>query len=795
MTSSRDASPFGGLRVVEFASGFAGPLAGMMFADYGADVVKVEPPNGDWARPSRGFQMWNRGKRSVVLDLKDASSREPLQALLAGSDVVITNYRPGVADRLGIGADAVRARNAAAVYCTISGFGPLAAYRDRKAYDGIVLAKAGRMMGLDALSGASPSFAGDRPIYSAAPVASYAAAHLAFQGAVAALLERERTGAGRHVETSLISGLITATMRQDFRRSAAAVPGSGQPPASGQSVQLRGIALTFLTAECGDGKWIQMCARQDHHFRSWLRALGLHDVLADPRYAGGPLAFNTIDDIEELELVIRKRMRDKPQPEWIDQFIAHDVGADPFLTFDEFLDHPQMTATGRVTQIADPQLGTVKQLGPLVVMDPPAPAVERGAPRLGEHTGAIDWSAPTHRASGGSAPRGPLAGVTAVELATYLAGPLGATILAEMGARVIKIEPLEGDPFRRVGLQFVHLQHGKESIALNLKSEQGKQILRRLVRDADVFLHNFRLGPIDRLGCDYASIQAINPRIVYVNAAAYGSRGPQSQRTAFHSTPNALCGGGVLQAGRGNPPVDDSYPDPCAGAAVASAILLGLFARLRDRAGCYLETTMLCSAGYVHSENLVSYEGAPPHSSVDPGQRGLHALYRLYACSAGWLFVAAPSEAEWARFADVLGHAEWCADDRFASAPARRAFDTDLAELVAEALRADTADAWEERLAAADVGAVRADATEFEEFVAGSGLASADDHPEHGAYWRLAPRVTFDGAKAARGAATLLGESTVALLTELGYSVEEISALCADGVVLDGGPDTPARPT
>ncbi|WP_045877800.1 CoA transferase [Pseudofrankia sp. DC12] len=794
MSASPNGSPFTGLAVLELASGTAGPMTGMMFADYGAEVVKVEPPAGDWARGTRGFPMLNRGKRGVVLDLAAAGAdREALRSLVAVSDVVLTNFRPGVAERLGVSPEQIRALNPRAVSCTISGFGPTGPHRRLKAYEGVVAAKAGKMMGLDALSGAAPGFAGGRPLYSAAPVAGYAAAQLAFQGVVAALLERDRTGAGRHVETSLLLGAITATMRQDLRRQTEPAGPVAGAVSAGPSLQLRGIALTFLTAQCSDGRWIQMCARQDHHFRSWMKAIGLETVLADPRYADGPMLFRSFGDIEELEDVIRKRMAERTQAEWMARFLEFDVGADPFLDFDGFLAHPQLTANDRVAVIPDPSLGPVRQLAPIACTGGEAVPVTRGAPRLGEHppvftAGGLDRFDASARPADGPRPRGPLEGTTIVELATYLAGPLGSTLLAEMGARVIKIEPVEGDPFRRVGLQFVHLQHGKESIALNLKTAGGREVLRRLVAGADVFFHNFRGGPIERLGCDFAAIRGVNPRVVYVNAAAYGSKGPEANRAAFHSTPNALTGGGILQAGRGNPPVDDSYPDPCSGIAVASAILLGLAARGRTGAAQYLETTMLASTGYVYAAELVTYEGAPARLTVDPAQHGLHALYRLYPCAAGWLFAAVVTDREWRAFATVLGHPEWVDDPRFADTAARLAAGEALAGLVGPVLRTRAADDWEAALTAVDVGAVRADEGTFEDLLVRGGLVTPDVHPEHGPYWRLPGRVTFDGVAGPPRPATLLGESTLALLAEFGYEAAEIAALRAGGAVFAAEP-------
>jgi crotonobetainyl-CoA:carnitine CoA-transferase CaiB-like acyl-CoA transferase len=781
-------TPLDGLRVIELAGGFAGPFAGMMLADYGADVVKIEPPRGDWARGQRGFETWNRGKRSVVVDLAAGGpARDRAHDLIRTADVVITNLRPGVAGRLGMAWDDVQRVNPAAICCEISGFGPLSGMGHVKAYEGIVAAKLGKMVDLDPLSGAHPGFAKDRPLFSAAPVASFAAGQLAFQGIVAALIERDRTGAGQRVETSLLHGAITATMRQDFKRSTSAP--AVERPVTGPSLQLRGLEVTFLTARCADGKWIQMCARQDHHFWNWMTALGFDDVRGDPRYAGGPLGFRSFDEIDELETRIRKRMGELTQPEWMASFIRHDVGSDPFLTFDEFLEHPQMVANQRVLEVDDPVLGTVRQLGPIATLNGCPSTVTRGAPALDADAGLVDGSrdpstfATQPSSPAAAEPRGPLSGVTVIELATYLAGPLGGTLLAEMGARVIKIEPLEGDLFRRVGLQFVHLQHGKESIALDLKSPAGAEIVRRLVARADVFFHNFRPGAVDRLGCDVASIERINPSIVYVSAAAYGSHGPEANRAAFHSTPNALSGGGILQAGDGNPPVDDSYPDPCSGLAVASAMLLGLLASRRTGRSQHLETTMLCSTGYVHSNDAVSFAGAPPRRSVDHGQHGFHALYRLYPCRSGWVFLAVVTDHEWTSFATAVDHPEWIDDVRFTDAARRLEHDADLVGEIERALSARDADDWEAALTAADVACVRADGPAFERFLGDSGVMTADVDPTFGDYWRVPTRVTFDGRPGRRGRSTLLGESTIPILAELGFDDDEMATMLADGSV------------
>ena len=363
-------------------------------------------------------------------------------------------------------------------------------------------------------------------------------------------------------------------------------------------------------------------------------------------YRKAPLGIPTLEDIAAIEVRIREKMRLKTQAEWMRIFVEeYDIGGDPFLTPEEFLEHPQLVLNDRVVEIDDPTVGKTRQIGPLALFSDTPSQIGRPAPRLGEHTadvraraahtnGTASHSATAPNGSG-AAQRHPLSGITVLEVAYFLAGPFGATLLAELGARVIKVEPLEGDPYRRTGLGFVKMVHGKESIALDLKTEAGVKILHQLARRSDCLLHSFRPGVPERLKMDYATLSEINPRLVYLYAGSYGSKGPQSHRAAFHSTPHALAGGGFLQAGAGNPPADDSYPDPGSGMGAATALLLGLLARERTGRGQSMETTMLCTTGYVHSGDLVLYPDRPPRRLPDKGQHGPEALYRLYPCHEG----------------------------------------------------------------------------------------------------------------------------------------------------------------
>jgi crotonobetainyl-CoA:carnitine CoA-transferase CaiB-like acyl-CoA transferase len=613
---------------------------------------------------------------------------------------------------------------------------------------------------------------------------------LLIQGVIAALLKRASTGRGQLVETSLLDGVSAATMRLSFRRVGDAVVPTHQRSRSNDLVH-RGIALTFLTAECSDGRYIQMCARQDHHFRNWLAALDLGHLLEDPRFENAPMGLKTDADVEYLEDEIRRVMRKKTQAEWMDLLSnVYDVGCDPFLTPPEFLVHADMTQNERTVTLDDPVHGPVAQIGPLVTFAERRTTIGRPAPTAcleqGHLADVLAPSVPSHPLTVGPVDRTnpyPLAGKTIIEAAYYLAGPLGATLLAELGARVIKVEPLSGDPYRRSGLEVVHILHGKESIALDLKTERGRDILHRLVARADGLVHSFRPGVPERLGMDYETLHTLNPRLVYLYAGSYGSHGPQRMRPAFHSTPHALSGGGIVQGGEGNPPVDDSYPDPCAGLAVATAMALGLYAQHLTGRGDYLETTMLCATAYVHSERLTRYDGCPELPILDHGQRGFHALNRLYPTKGeGWLCLCVHSE-EWLRLCHALDHPEWINDARLRTETNRADNDTYLTSILDGVFGERPAEEWEDLLLTGGVPAVSVGSS-FEEFLLEHNLVSSEDHPGFGTYWRLRPRTRFSESSNREGPPSTIGEHTIALLEELGFEASEIDHLFADGVVV-----------
>ncbi|MBK7952165.1 MAG: CoA transferase [Deltaproteobacteria bacterium] len=783
------------MRVLELGSGMAGAMAGMVLAENGADVIRVEPPGGDPERERPGALVWHRGKRSIVLDLRDAEGRARFVALAQRADGLIETLRPGAATRLGVDYEALAPIAPRLVQLSITGFGERGPLRDLPGYEGIVAAVTGRMA---LQTGNRPG-----PIFTPVPIASFGAAMLGVEGLLAALHARRTTGRGQRVHTSLLHALSVYDMTIGYGNRTHAAPRPG--------LVYGVMRVCFMTAPTKDGRFIQMCSRQPHLFRNWLEAMGLEALLSEPDLNHIPDLFPSEARLAEVVALIEGRMRTRTLDEWMEIFSSKDVGADPFYSAGEFLDHPQAKENGRRQVVVDPKVGETIQIGPLGLFSQTPSRIGRPAPALGADQAAVlallgesVASAGSRESDGGSSaasvagshasatspvipPRRPLEGVVLIDCGYFYATPFAATLLAEAGAKIVKVEPAEGDPGRRNWTaSYSKAMVGKESIVVDLKTAEGRAIVHDLVARADVFLHNFRPGTPERLGIDDATLRGINPRLLYVYGSCFGSRGPWSHKPGFHSSPNAIVGPGVIEAGSGNPPQNRTYADPASALATAAAILVGLHAREETGRGQSLETTMLTSMAYAVSEWSLRYAGKRDRE-VDPGQHGFGALHRLYETQAGWLFLEVHREGEWRALCEVVDPA-LAADVRFSTPAARRANDDALATVLGERLRGRDAEAWQTLLLAAGVPALRADGIDHAAFMLehphcrANGIAVVAQQPGTPLSARAGPAIEFGEHPTPIEPAAELGGQTVQVLRWLGRSESEIEALAARGV-------------
>ena len=774
------------MRVLELGSGMAGALAGMLLAENGAEVIRVEPPGGDRERERPGSLVWHRGKRSVVLDLRDAKDRERFVALAATADGLIETLGPGEAERLGVGYATLGGSAPRLVYLSITGFGERGPLRDLPGYEGVLAAVSGRMAEQQGFRAG--------PIFTPVPIASYGAAMLGVEGLLAALWARRETGRGQRVHTSLLHALSVYDMTIGYGNRTHAAPRPGQ---------VYGVMkVCFMTAPTRDGRFIQMCSRQPHLFRNWLLAMGLEGLLEAPDLKHMPDLFPSEARLAEVVARIEDRMRQKTLEEWMAIFSASDVGADPFLAPGEFLDHPQARENGRRQVVHDSRVGETVQIGPLGLFSETPSVIGQSAPSLGECQSEIlssfrSSTAHADPARPPAAARRPLDGLVVIDCGYFYATPHAATLLAEAGARVIKLEPGAGDPGRRNWTaSYSKAMVGKESIVADLKTAEGRAIVHALASRADVFLHNFRPGTPERLGIDFETLRRINSRLLYVYGSCFGSRGPWFHKPGFHSSPNAIVGCGMIESGRGNPPQNRTFADPASALATAAAILVGLHARERTGRGQSLETTMLTSMAYAVSEWSLRYAGKPERE-VDPGQHGFGALHRLYETREGWLFLECHRESEWRALCEVVDP-ELARDPRFSTREVRVACDAELAEALGRRLEAKTAADWQTTLLAAGVPAARADGIDHAAFMLehphcrANGVAVLAEQPGTPLSARAGPVLEFSEHPTPIEPAAELGAQTAGVLRWLGYSEQEIEDLEKRGVTRAVGNDLPS---
>ncbi len=370
--------PLEDMKVIELAHIMAGPVCGLMLADMGADVIKVEKmPGGDDTRrsvppeidgESAAFMMMNRNKRGVAINLKDAQGKAALRRLLRDADVVIENYRRGTMERLGLGYDELRKENARLIYCEISGFGRTGPYADRGGFDLI----AQGMSGLMSITGEGP---GRPPVKVGAPVSDITAGILGAMGVVSAYVHALRTGEGQRVDTSLFEAAITHT----YWQSAIAFATDVSPGPMGSAHPLNAPYQALRTK---DG-WINVGAANQ---ANWLRLLDALDARAlsdDARFAQN---VDRMAHREELADALEGFLAGHTTAEWLAQFEAAGLPAGPVLDIGAMHRDPQVLAREMVTEADHVRLGPVKTIGLPVKFSGTPGGVVRGAPSYGQHT-------------------------------------------------------------------------------------------------------------------------------------------------------------------------------------------------------------------------------------------------------------------------------------------------------------------------------------------------------------------------------------------------------------------------
>lgn len=799
-----------GTTVLDLSWGIAGPMAAMLLADHGADVTKIEPPSGDPFGSLSGYSVWQRGKRNAQLDLRDDADGATFRRLVESADVLLESFSPGTTERLGISYDQLRELNPRLVYCSITGYGSTGRLADRPGYDALVAARTGQQWeargvvggmlaklaghddplgGMEAPEGCWVGAPRPGPLFGGLPWVSLGAFYLAVLGVSAALRAREITGRGQRVETSLLQGALTTAMWPWQRAEHVDAPGF-----QSWVIDPRAPKGFF---RCVDGRWIhQWVPLPSFVFGAAAGGtLAVTEELTSPRESPVRIALDPHEMVllhhyvPEMAEVVAKFGSD----EWTAIAAQVDVPLQPVRSPEEALDDPLLLADGCVTEIDG-----IRQVGRAYLLSQCPSDVAAGVAAPGAHTDAVRAEAASPREAAGAETgdglSSPLDGIVVLDLGLAAAGPFGAQLLADLGATVIKVNQVHDGYWlgNHIGMG---CNRGKRSIALDLKSADGMQVLHDLIGRADVVHHNMRYEAAERLGVDYDSLRRLNPTLIYCHTRGF-ERGERDGLPGNDQTAAALTGvewldGGLDHDGMPIWPVT-SLGDTGNGLLSAIGVVQALLHRDRTGEGQFVDTSIM----YAHLLNTSMAWTAADGSArgdrqqLDAMQLGWGALYRLYATADdGWLCLAVANQAQWVSLCDAVGAPELTGDPRFSTTDARAANDAALAVILEETFATQPAATWFDGL---DRHGVPCEVTNEERAselfedpeLRGRGWITTYEHPIVGRMDVAGHLVDLsDTPGRLWGPAPMVGQHSREILTELGYRAEAIDALVATGAV------------
>ncbi|MBF4996452.1 CoA transferase [Nocardia sp. BSTN01] len=616
MSSER---PCADLTVVEIAVGIsdlglglAGGLPGMLLADLGASVIRVVgeavPIDTDvpWGR------VWHRDKRIVT-----TTGAAEISALLRTADVALVYGAEELVEARGLGFRDCAATNPALVYArcrpsrteagTVEDFGLL----------------------VEARAGFCTQLRGHRPgpIFPEVRASGTGAAFLLLTSVFALLRRRVGTGTGGWSETSLYDGML-ATLGCMIGRSERAAP-------EVESYWEHGSTFPNFLYRCADGELLQV----------WFGGKGMYqaviEVLGDEPSPDGYYTDQTTGKLRARAQRWTSFFATEPREVWVERLRAAGVACEPVLGPGEVLRDPHTADTGMAVTRSerghqDLMIGSPFEIRPLrPAPDAPVAARTRSAASLFDGLRVVDFSA-------------------------FVAGPLAAEVLADLGADVIKVEPPGGEAMRAAAYAVAACQRGKRSLALDINAPEARPVVEKLLASADVVLHNFRVGVAERLGIDADTVARLNPNAVYCHASAFGATGPRAAYPGNDALMQALTGFERAIGGAGNEPLAATWiPIDMAGGWVAAAgIALGLYARATQQRGQQVITSLLGAGMLMHCGVFVRDGELVAGPALDERQTGYGPGYRIYEGSDGEWFalVIADPESWWKLDEFVTAH-------------------------------------------------------------------------------------------------------------------------------------------
>ncbi|HTB09052.1 MAG TPA: CoA transferase, partial [Acidimicrobiales bacterium] len=739
------------------------PVAGMLLADFGADVLKVEIGSGDPARSNAGFAIWNRGKRSVVLS-QSPEDHAKLDELLASADILIHSNYP--ADLVGTLLDHERLASRyprLVIISTAPTYGDRAPWVGNQESDGLVEANGGAAV-------KQSSYAGG-PIDFVLPALVYLQGAWAATCAVASLLERRSSGKGQVVRVNGFHGSLLASMQgQAVREGVRLASRPGGSPHGGSPF--------YRIYQCSNGEWLILGALTAKFHRLVYEALGREDLLEDPRTDSSSMMMNDANRLWVIE-TLEEIFRTDTAANWLARLYANDVPSAAVGRREDWLNHEAIRVAGLRAEVTDPERGTVAMPGMFVALHSSPGSIQGPAPRLGEHNDDADWrtteSAFLDEGSLDVVHLGPLDGIRVVDAGTMVAGPMTGSLLSELGADVVKLETIGGDPFRGGGEPY---NRGMRSLSVDFVDPRGKEVLAKLIGRSDVYISSTRRDGARKLGLDYEGVRQLNERIIFDGITAFGEVGPFADDPGFDPVLQAMSGMSYGQGGPDEPVVLTSALNDVSTATLGVfGIVVALWHRAMTGEGQYVGVSLAQSSLFMQSGELVSYAGRPPALRGGRDRRGSAPDDSYYEVADGWIRVAPagnPPSGQWgvppSNVATSSFDDSW--PEKLKTMSAVEAVDA----LTRAGIPAVTARSADEILADADM----INAEYFHRHDTGPGEIPMYMAGRVGNFSRTSVQRTFVPPG--------LGEHSRELLTELGIDEEDIESLVADSIVKSGEP-------
>ena len=796
--------PLTGVRVLDLSTEIAGPYCTKLLADAGADVLKIEHPDGGdplrhWTASAQSleagedgvlFRFLNTSKRSACIDYSTASGRDQVLALAVDADIVVESFAADAIEALGLPPALFLQRNRRTSVVSISPFGRGGPWRARPATEFTLQAWCG--------STAARGTPDRPPIAAGGRLGEWLGGAFAAVAALTTHRGARRSGRGEHIDLSLLE-VMALTMAPNVMVWESL---AGQPGPFTRTVEIPSIE------PARDG-YVGFCTITAQQWRDFVALIERPDLVEDALLARWD---ERVRRVQEVNAMIHAWTRQHPVAEIVERAAALRIPVAAIGTGETVTRFEHFVA--RATFVQHPGASFLQPRPPYRLSDAPlqplAPAPKMGADAPRWRSSPSSFRIPSITAEDGTrneerttAGERPLAGLRIIDFTAFWAGPFATHYLAAMGADVIKVESIQrpdGMRFQSVrpatserwwewGALFQQVNIGKRGITLDLSRPAGVDVVKRLLAGADAAVENFSPRVMDNLGLVYDELAALNPRLIMVRMPAFGLDGPWRDRVGFAQTMEQLTGMAWLTGFADGPPTIPRGPcDPLAGLHALVALLVALEHRARTGRGQLVEATMIEAALNAAAEIVLEHSAYGTRLMRDGNRGPVGTPQNLYACRGDdrWLALAVISDAQWQALVDMMGNPPWARDAALATAAGRRAEhdridagigawcrDSDAA-MLAEALIARGIPAAPVTSAARLSENPQLVARRFMETVAHP-LVGAHAYPtlplQRGTHWYTRP-------------APMLGQHTEEVLREiLGLDDRAIAALRADRII------------